>query len=71
MEEQCWYEVLLERVKNDPQYQACLEEVKRLEPEFLALRDTLEENRRNVLDAYLSACEEMDHALLMAAGRSA
>ena len=69
MEKQCWYEALLEQAKNDSQYQSCLEELKRLEPEFLAWRDTLEENRRNILDDYLSACEELDHALLMVAGR--
>ena len=69
MEHTEWMEYLIERAKVDPQYQSCLEEVKRMEPEFLAWRDTLEENRRNVLDDYLSACEELDHALLMVAGR--
>lgn len=65
--EQTWYEELLERAKEDPEYQACLETVRKLEPEFLILRNFLQEDQRNLLDAYLSACEEMDHALLMAA----
>ena len=64
MDQTEWMEELLEWAKEDPEYQACLETVRDLEPEFLALRDALTEDRRNVLDAYLSACEEMDHALL-------
>ena len=65
--EQTWYEELLECAKGDPAYQACLKTVRNLEPEFLALRNALGEDQRNLLDGYLSACEEMDHALLMVA----
>ena len=67
MEKQCWYEVLLEQAKNDPHYQTCLEEVKRWECAYLALRETLPEMQRRVMEGYLSACEELDHALLMLA----
>lgn len=58
------YDELMDRAKYSSHYQTCLAEVKRLEPAFLALRDSLPEDQRQVLEAYLSACEEMDHALL-------
>ena len=57
-------EKLLELAKGDPYYQACLEEVKRLEPVYLAMRDTLPQMQKKVMEDYLSACEELDHALL-------
>lgn len=61
------YDKLLELAKYDPVYQKCLEEVKRLEPLYLALRDSLPEMQRRVLEDYISACEELDHALLLLA----
>ena len=57
-------EKLLELAKDDPHYQACLEEVKRLEPVYLALRDSLPEMQKKVMEEYISACEELDYALL-------
>ena len=62
-------EKLLELAKEDPYYQACLEEVKRLEPVYLALRDSLPEMQKKVVEDYISACEELDHALLALALR--
>ena len=73
MEQTEWMEYLMERAKMDTQYQSCLEEVNRLEPAFLALRDSLSREQQQILDDYFSACEEMDHALLplaMEAGQS-
>lgn len=58
---------LMEFAKNKPEYQQCLEEVRRLEPLYLALRDSLPEMQRRVLEDYISACEELDHALLLLA----
>ena len=58
---------LMDLAKTDAQYQQCLEEVKRLEPVYLALRDALPEMQQRVLEDYLSACEELDHALLLLA----
>ena len=63
-------EKLMELAKEDPYYQACLEEVKRLEPVYLALRDALPEMQKKVMEEYISACEELDHALLALALRS-
>ena len=67
MIENKWYEELMDHAKNDPHYQACLEEVKRWEISYLALRDVLPEMQQSVLEDYLSACEELDHALLLLA----
>lgn len=68
MEKMKWYEELMKTAKSDRYYQTYLEEVQRLEPVYLALRDSLPEMKRRVLEAYLSACEELDHALLLLAG---
>ena len=61
------YKTLMELAKNDPNYQACLEEVRRWEPVYLALRDSLPEMQRRTLEKYISACEELDHVLLLLA----
>ena len=61
------YENLLVRAKEDAHYQSCLEEVKRWEPAYIALRDSLPEMQRRVMEGYASACEELDHALLLLA----
>ena len=57
-------EKLMELAKEDPHYQACLEEIKRLEPVYLALRDALPQMQKKIMEDYISACEELDHALL-------
>ena len=57
-------EKLMELAKEDPHYQACLEEVKRLEPVYLALRDALPQMQKKIMEDYISACEELDYALL-------
>ena len=64
MREEIWEKNLLELAKEDSHYQACLEEVKRLEPVYLALRDALPQMQKKVMEDYISACEELDHALL-------
>ena len=60
-------EKLMARANCSSVYQEKLEEVKRLEPAFLALRDSLPEEQRQILESYLSACEELDHELLCTA----
>ena len=67
MREKIRYEDLMELAKEDPNYQTCLEEVKRWEPAYLALRDALPELQKKALDNYISACEELDHILLLLA----
>ena len=60
-------EKLMGLAKNDPNYHACLEEVRRWEPVYLALRDALPQMQRMAVEGYISACEELDHALLQLA----
>ena len=61
------YENLLLRAKEDSYYQSCLEEVKRWEAAYLALRNSLPQMQRMAVEGYISACEELDHALLQLA----
>lgn len=63
MSEENWYKELTELAKTDPACRDSLEKVKQLEPEFLALCRELSPRQRQTAEAYLSACEEMDHAL--------
>ena len=67
MIEKEWYIELIEKAKHDPYYQERLAEVIALEPLFLNICSSLPEPQRRALDAYISACEELDHALLMLA----
>ena len=67
MDKAMWINKLTEKAKNDPYYQECLMEVRALEPMFLNIRSTLPELQQKTLDAYISACEELDHALLVLA----
>ena len=65
MNKNTWFKELTENAKYDPYYQQCLTEVRALEPLFLQIRGSLPEGQQKTLDAYISACEELDYALLM------
>ena len=67
MKETNWMEKLMETARCNPRYQEKLDTAKNLEADFLALRDSLQEPQRQTLEAYLSACEELDHELLCTA----
>lgn len=67
MEELNGYEKLMRQAKQDQYYQACLTEVKRMEPFYLALKDAFSQEQKNILEDYLFACEELDPALVMLA----
>ncbi len=62
---------LLDLAWQDPYYQQCLAAVKAAEPAYLRLLEDLPEPRRRAVEDYLSACEEMDHALLTLAWQAA
>ena len=64
MDNSLWLEELMEKAKHDPYYQQCLTEVRQLEPMFLQIRSFLPQMQQKTLDTYISACEELDHALL-------
>ena len=69
MDNTLWLEELTEKAKHDPYYQECLAEVTALEPLFLNIRSSLPELQRRTLDAYISSCEELDHAMLILANK--
>ena len=56
-----WTQELALRASQDEHYQNCLQEVQELEELFLRLRDMLTTPQRELLDRYISACEELDH----------
>ena len=62
-----WMNDLMALARCTPWYQECLENVKAAEPGFLAIRQTLSPAQQEQLDAYLSACEELDHCLTLLA----
>ncbi len=67
MDKTVWFGELMKKAKYDPYYQECLMEVRELESMFLNIRSALPELQQKALDAYISACEELDHALLLLA----
>ena len=67
MKEEIWYNNLIEQAQEDEYYQTCLEEVKRWEPVYLVQRDSMPEIQMRVMEHYISACEELDYALLRVA----
>lgn len=48
-------------VKNDTFYQELLHLCKDAEPEYLRIRDALPEHDQELLDQYISTCEEMEY----------
>ena len=57
-----WTQELAIKAAQDKHYQNCLQEVQELEELFLRLREMLSTPQRELLDRYISACEELDHA---------
>lgn len=44
----------------DEDYQYWMEQIRELEPDYLSIRDGLTEDQKDLLDAYISACESQD-----------
>ena len=59
-----WMDELNARAKEDPWHQCCLADVVSKETAFLKIREGLSEQQRSDLDAYIAACEELEHALI-------
>ena len=58
---------LVPMMDADPDYQQALQKLEEVEPEYLALLETLTPEQRDVLERYIAACEEVDDALLFLA----
>ena len=61
------YDELMELAEQDVEYQGCLKVLKESEPLYLAVRDSLPEGQRLIVETYLGICEELDHFLLLLA----
>ena len=59
-----WMKRMYLRASGMPDIQACIREVEKWEKLYCDIRDSLPEEQRTVLESYLSACEELDHAML-------
>ena len=50
-----------DRVKTDQEYQRLLWECRGLEREYLRITEVLPEKDRELLDRYITLCEELEH----------
>lgn len=64
--DELWY-YLVPMMEQDPDYQQALQHLKDIEPEYLALLETLSPQQRNVLERYIAATEAMDDPLIFMA----
>ena len=60
MEKDNIWDILVDFAENDKQYQEALDRVKRLEPAFLTIRESLSPEQQQILDDYIAACEALD-----------
>lgn len=59
-----WMEDIQKAAQTDAWYQSALEQAKKLEPAYLEILQSLLQEKREILEAYISACEAMDDAML-------
>ena len=64
--DELWY-YLVPMMEQDTDYQQALQRLKEIEPEYLALLETLSPQQRDVLERYIAACETVDDSLLFLA----
>ena len=57
-------EVIQKAAQTDAWYQNALEQAKKQEPVYLEILQSLPQEKREILEAYITACEAMDDALL-------
>ena len=51
-------------VEFDSIYQAHLQQLKSIEPEYLSILNSLPASQRQIIDRYIFLCEELDHRKL-------
>ena len=64
MEREELWRYLVPIMEQDSDYQQALQKLKEVEPEYLALLETLSSQQRDVLERYIAACEAMDDPLI-------
>lgn len=62
-----WRLEMLEIARSDPWRTKLAEELRRAEPRFLAVYSNLPDDQQEALDAYISACEELQYSLIFSA----
>ena len=62
-----WTKELLTFAKYDPHHRQCVSECLALEPSFLAIRAKLQPEEQEILDRYITACEEVQYSLIFVA----
>ena len=65
-ENELWNQ-LMAKAGQDAEYQQALQRLKEVEAAYLALLETLSCSQRETLERYITACEEMDEALVFVA----
>ena len=60
---------MLEYTEKDAAYQETLSRVERLEPAFLAIRESLHPEQRQILDDYIAACEALEQCEIFLAAK--
>lgn len=56
-----WNRFINEKAWEDAWYQELLRDCLTLEPEYIRIRDALSERDQDLLEHYISACEEMGY----------
>lgn len=63
MDQMQWEEKLTQMASVDPWYQQLLRDCEEAEQDFLRIRASLPEADRELLDRYISLCEELGHRM--------
>ena len=58
---------LIPMMEQDPDYQQALQKMKEIEPKYLALLETMTAENQEILEQYITACENMDDPLIFLA----
>lgn len=61
MENTEWMDELSRLAQKDEWHLRCLSDVQSLEASYLRILDSLPEEQRQILDAYVTACEALDN----------
>ena len=64
--DELWY-YLVPMMEQDPDYQQALQKLKDVEPDYLALLETMTPENREILERYIAACEALDDPLIFLA----
>ena len=67
MKQDYWDQILWEAARRDPEYQALLARCRELEGPYRALLESLPPERQELLEAYISLCEELEHRMTVLA----